>query len=205
MHEKLSKGLTLGLIGNLCFILFGIICYIYYKTYAPYSIMMPFIEAVAYISEAAGFICLLIAIILISKTIRMRKWIKISFPIYIATELILMVLELNSQFISFYKPYSLTLAILHAVFSAAVCFSFLSFDPGKICFEVVVTVAIGIMLGGMLGNILGIRIYFSIITNAVAYVFLFAAIKWMLSREMIEIDCHGDKARVAEFKSTLFG
>lgn len=204
MHEKLSRGLTLGLAGNLFFILFGIVCYIYYKTYDPYSIMMPFMEAVAYICEALGFICLLIAIINIGRAVRMRKWIKIGFPIYIAVELVLMIMELNSQYLSFYKPYSLALAILHAVFSALVCFSFLSLDPGKVPFEVVITVAIGIILGGMLGNILGIRIYFSIITNAFAYVFLFGAIKWLLSREMIEIDCHGDKARVAEFKSTLF-
>lgn len=204
MHEKLSKGLTLGLVGNIFFILFSLVCFAYYHVFGVEGIMVPFIEAIAYICEALGFIALVISIILLSRTMRMRIWLKIGFSVYIAVELALMIMELNSYRISFYDPYSLALAIVHSIFSAAVCFSFLSLDPGKVSFEVVVTIAIGLMLGGMFGNIFGIRIYFSILTNAVAYVFLFGAIKWLLAREMIEIDCHGDKARVAEFKSTLF-
>ncbi len=204
MHKKLSMGLTLGLIGNLFFVLFGIICFFYYQTFGVDGIVIEFIEVIAYACEAAGFICLLTAIILISRTVRMRIWLKISFPVYILAELVLMVFELNSYRLEFYEPYSLALAIVHAVFSALVCFTFLLLDPGKVCLEVMIVVAFGIILGGMLGNILGIRIYFSIITNAVAYSILFGSIKWMLSREMIEIDCHGDKARVAEYRSTFF-
>lgn len=204
MHKKLSAGLTLELVGNLFFILFSIICYFYYSTFGVDGIIIEFIEVIAYACEAAGFICMLIGIILIGKTVRMRIWLKIAFPIYILTELVLMVMELNSYRIDFYEPYSLALAIGHAVFSAAVCFTFLSLDPGKICLEVLIIVSFGIILVGMLGNIIGIRIYFSILTNAVAYSIMFAAIKWMLSREMIEIDCHGDKARVNEYKSSFF-
>lgn len=204
MHEKLSKGLTLGLVGNLFFVLFSIVCFIYYQTFGSIGIVIEFIEVIAYACEAAGFICLLISIILISRTVRMRKWLKITFPVYILTELILMIFELNSYRIDFYEPYSLALAIAHAVFSAAVCFTFLSLDPGKVCLEVMIVVSFAIILAGMLGNILGVRIYFSILTNAVAYSILFASIKWMLSREMIEIDCYGDKARVTEYKSTFF-
>lgn len=102
------------------------------------------------------------------------------------------------------SPYSLTLAVIHAIFSAAVCFAFLSLDPGKVPLEIAVTICFGVILGGMLGNVIGIRIYFSILTNAVAYTGLFASIKWMLSRGLIEIDCHGDKAKVDEYKSTFF-
>ena len=33
---------------------------------------------------------------------------------------------------------------------------------------------------------------------------LFASLKYMMKREMIEIDCHGDRARVAEYNSNTF-
>lgn len=204
MHEKLSKGLTFGLVGNIFFVLFSIICYIYYRVFGIEGIVVKFIEILAYACEAAGFVFLIMSIILISRTTRMRTWLKVGFSVYIAVELVLMVLELNSYRLNFYKPYSLTLSIVHSVFSAAVCFSFLSLDSGKRCLEIMVTVSIAIMLCGMLGNIFGIRIYFSILVNAVSFIVLFASIKWMLSREMIEIDCHGDRARVTEYKSTFF-
>lgn len=204
MHEKLSKGLTLGLVGNLFFVLFSIICFFYYYTFGINGIIITFIEVIAYACEVIGFICLILSIILICKTVRMRMSLKISFPVYIITEIVLMFLELNSYKMEFYKPYSLVLAIGHAVFSALVCFTFLSLDPGKVCLEILIVVSFAFILAGMLGNILGIRIYFSILTNAVAFSIMFATIKWMLAREMIEIDCYGDKARVAEYKSTFF-
>lgn len=205
MHKKLNNGLTFCLIGNICFVIFCIICLAYYKFFAGKGIIIRSFEAAAYFFEAAGFIAMLAGIILISVSMRMRTWIKLTFPVYIIAELVLMILELNSYRFEFYHPYSLLLAICHAVLSAAVCFTFISLDSGKKCLEVTIIIAVGIMLAGMLGNIIGYRIYFSILTNAVAYIFLFAAVKWMLSREMIEIDCHGDKARVVEYRSEFFG
>lgn len=204
MHGKLSRGLIYGLVGNLFFVLFSIVCYIYYKTFGIDGIVIKFIEVIAYVCEAAGFIFLLMSIINLCRTVRMRKLMKFGFSAYLLVELILMVLELNAFKFTFYNPYSLILAIFHSIFSAAVCFTFLSLDPGKTCLEIMVTVAVGIMLGGMFGNIFGIRIYFSILANALAYVILFASINRMLAREMIEIDCYGDKARVVEYKSTFF-
>ena len=204
MHEKLSKGLTLGLVGNIFFVLFSIVCVIYYAVFGVDGIVVPFIEVIAYTVEAMGFISLMISAFLVCRTVRNRIWLKISYFVYIAAELLFMIMELNSYRLDFYEPYSLALAIGHAVFSGAVCFSFLSLDPQKTCLEVMVTVSFAIILAGMLGNIIGIRIYFSILANAVSFLLLFASIKRMLAREMIEIDCYGDKARVAEFKSTLF-
>ena len=66
-----------------------------------------------------------------------------------------------------------------------------------------VLVCIAMMFAGMFGNIIGIRIYFSIIVNAVAFAVLFYSVRRLIAREEIEVDCHGDKARVAEFKSTF--
>lgn len=204
MHKKLNFGLNLGLAGNIMFIIFSAVCYFYYLIFNPESSFVKFLEITAYIFEFAGFASLILSDILISKTARMRNWLKIGFSVYIVTEAIMMTLELNSYRIDFYKPYSLLLAILHSIFSATVCFSFLTLDPDKKPFEVITIICIGIMLGGMMGNVIGIRIYFSILTNAISFTLLFASIKYMLKREIIEIDCYGDRARVAEYKSTFF-
>lgn len=204
MHKKLNFGLNLGLAGNIMFIIFSAVCYFYYLIFNPESSFVKFLEITAYIFEFTGFASLILSDILISKTARMRNWLKIGFSVYIVTEAIMMTLELNSYRIDFYKPYSLLLAILHSIFSATVCFSFLTLDPDKKPFEVITIICIGIMLGGMMGNVIGIRIYFSILTNAISFTLLFASIKYMLKREIIEIDCYGDRARVAEYKSTFF-
>ena len=205
MHEKLSKGILAGLIGNILFIAFALVVYIYYTTYDYDSAGTKFLEALAYLIEFSGFGLLIVSDVLICRTVRMRGWLKLGLSLYIAAEALMMFLELYSyKFEAFYRPYSLMLAILHSVFSALVCFTFLSLDPDKKCLEIMVTICIGIILGGMLGNILGIRIYFSILTNAFAFAILFGSLRYMLKREMIEIDCHGDRARVAEYNSNTF-
>ncbi|MCM1505536.1 MAG: hypothetical protein NC177_00150 [Ruminococcus flavefaciens] len=204
MHKKLNIGLNLGLIGNALFIAFSAVCYVYYLIFDPESAFVKFLEITAYIFEFSGFISLIISDILIIKTARMRDWLKIGFSVYIVVEAVMMTLELNSYRIDFYKPYSLLLAIVHSIFSAMICFSFLTLDPDKKAYEIIVIICIGIMLGGMFGNIMGIRIYFSIFTNAIAFTVLFGSIKFMLKRETIEIDCYGDRARVAEYRSTFF-
>ena len=204
MHRKLDFGLNLGLAGNIMFIIFSAVCYFYYLIFNPESSFVKFLEITAYICEFSGFAALIVSDILITRTARMRNWLKICFSVYIVTEAVMMTLELNSYRLDFYEPYSLVLAIVHSIFSAAVCFSFLTLDPDKKTYEIIVIICIGIMLGGMFGNVMGIRIYFSIFTNAIAFTILFASIKYMLKREIIEIDCYGDKARVAEYRSTFF-
>lgn len=204
MHKKLNIGLNLGLLGNALFIVFSAICYMYYLIFNPESSFVKFLEITAYVCEFSGFGALIASDILISKTARMRNWLKICFSVYIVVEAVMMTFELNSYRLDFYKPYSLLLAIVHSIFSASVCFAFLTLDPDKKAYEIITIICIGIMLGGMFGNIMGIRIYFSIFTNAIAFTLLFGSIKYMLKREIIEIDCYGDRARVAEYKSTFF-
>ena len=204
MHDKLNKGLTFGLVGNLLFVAFGLVCYIYYMTYEHSSVHSRVLEGMAYILEFSGFGLLALSEWLIYKTARMRVWLKISFALYIVMEAVMMILELNSFRLDWYKPYSLLLAIIHSILSAAVCFSFLALDPYKNKFEAIIIICIGIILGGMFGNILGIRIYFSIIVNAVAFSLMFFSVKYLLKKEEIEIDCYGDQARVVEYKSGFF-
>lgn len=205
MHKQLDLGLNLGLIGNALFICFAVVCYFYYLLYDPESAFIRGMEITAYILEFSGFLTLIVSDILISRTTRMRLWMKIAYTFYIVMEAFMMYCELNSfQVRNFYDPYSLVLAIVHSVISAAVCFSFLSLDPYKVNFEIVVIVCIGLILGGMFGNLIGIRIYFSILVNAVAFTVLFGAIKYLQKREDIEIDCHGDNAKVSDYSQKDF-
>lgn len=205
MRERLNKGLSLGFLGNVFFVMFGFICYIYYLTYDSDSAVSKAIEMIAYVVEFSGFGMLIFSDYLISVAVRMRKLMKIAYTAYIVVEVVLMIIELNSfTFRSFYDPYSVVLAIIHAVFSGLVCLSFLQLDPSRTRFEAVLVVCIGLIFGGMMGIVMGIRIYFSIIVNAVAFALMFFMIKFMLKNEDIEIDCHGDRARVAEYKSIVY-
>ncbi|MBR1738914.1 MAG: hypothetical protein IJ737_01360 [Ruminococcus sp.] len=204
-HERFSKGLSFGLAGNLLFVLFGMICFVFYKTYVHESVHSRILEAAAYFTEFLGFGLFLYAAWLISTSVRMRTLFKVGLTAYVVLEAVMMVLELNSYRISFYAPYSLALAIVHSIVSAAVCLSFLQLDPDRGRFELFVIVCIGVILGGMLGNILGVRVYFSIITNAFGFALMFWSIKYLLGREEMEVDCYGDRAQAAEYTSnTLF-
>ncbi|MCM1132144.1 MAG: hypothetical protein NC340_01600 [Ruminococcus flavefaciens] len=205
MQEKLTKGIFFGLIGNILFVVFGLICLLYYYTYNAESIFSKIIETLAYCTEFLGFGLLIYADYLLISSLRFRRMLKVSFSAYIILEAVMMFLELNAYNFSFYEPYSLPLAIVHAVVSAMACFAFLQLDAENTKYEVAVIVCITLILAGMLGNILGIRVYFSIIASALGFSVLFGAIHYLRGREEIEIDCYGDRATVAEFNSsTLF-
>jgi len=204
-QEKLTKGIFFGLVGNLLFVAFGLICLFYYYTYASESIFSKVIEVIAYCTEFMGFGLLLYSDWLLIKSIRLRRLLKVSFSVYIVLEAVMMILELNAYRIEAYEPYSLALAMIHAVVSGMVCFAFLQLDPDNVKWEVAIGACFTLIIAGMLGNILGVRIYFSIITNAVGFSVLFAAMKFFRDRGQIEIDCYGDRANAAEFSSsTLF-
>ncbi len=205
MHKKLSLGLILGLAGNLLFIAFALLAYWYYKIFDPTSGFVKFLEKVTYTVLFSGFICLVVSEVLLCITLRMRRLLKIANGLYIIMEAVLMYFELNTiRYRSFYEPYSFKLAIIHSLVSAVVCFMFVYLDPYKVQFEVVIIVCIGLIMGGMFGNLIGIRIYFSILVNAISYTLMYAAIIRLMKKETIEIDCYGDSARVAEYKSVFF-
>lgn len=205
MQEKLTKGIFFGLVGNILFVAFGLICLLYYYTYNAESIFSKIIEFIAYFTEFMGFGLLIYADYLLIASLRLRRMLKVCFSAYIVLEAVMMFLELNAYNFTFYQPYSLVLAIVHAVVSAAACFAFLQLDPENTKYEVAIITCIALILAGMLGNILGIRVYFSIMASALGFVVLFGAIHYLRSREEIEIDCYGDRANVAVFNSsTLF-
>lgn len=205
MQEKLTKGIFFGLIGNILFVVFGLVCLLYYYTYNAEGIFSRIIEAIAYMVEFMGFGLLIYADYLLIASLRLRRMLKVSFSAYIVLEAMMMFLELNAYNFFFYQPYSLALAIVHAVVSAMACFAFLQLDPDNTKYEIAIVACIALILAGMLGNIFGIRIYFSIMASALGFVILFGAIHYLRSREEIEIDCYGDRANVAVYNSsTLF-
>lgn len=204
MQEKLDKGLFFGLIGNALFVAFGVICYIFYLTYKDNSFFSRVLEAIAYCTEFLGFGLLIYADYLLAASLRLRNLLKISFTAYIVLEAVIMALELNSYRIEFYKPYSMAIAIVHAVISGAACLAFLQLDPDNPKFELTIVISIAMVFCGMLGVVLGIRAYFGVLINALSFAVLFALIRFLRSREEIEIDCNGDQARVAEYTSSMF-
>ena len=204
MNKHLPTCFKFGLAGNIFFVLFGIICMIYYAAFGDTNVIILPIEFAAYTCEVLGFIFIILTFVWFSRYLRHRLIMKISFSFYILMELVLMVIELNSYKFEFYEPYSVVLAIVHSIISAAVCFSFLSLDPTRVKFEMVIIATCAFILVGMIGGIINIRIYFGIIINALAYIFLFASIIYMLNHERLDIDCKGDKAKVSEYRSTFF-
>lgn len=203
MHERLNGGLRSCLLANLLFIVFCIICLIFYATYKADSFLSNTLEFLAYTAEFSGFAVFIWGDWLISSAVRFRGIMKLAMTLYIILEGVMMILELNSYRLDFYKPFSLLLAIIHSVASGLVCMSFIQLETDNKKLEVSVLVCIAIIFAGMLGNILGLRIYFSIMINAIAYALLFLLILRLIKREEVEIDCHGDRARVAEYRSTF--
>ena len=205
MHKKLKLGLDLGLIGNLCFVVFALLWLWFYNIYDPNSGFVSFLEKVTYLALFSGFACLAASEFLMWTTMRMRLTLKIGFALYIVMEAFMMYCELHSyEVMSFYEPYSLKLAMAHSIISGVVCFMFVYLDPYKTPYEILIIMCIGLIFGGMFGNLSGIRVYFSILMKAVAFLILFIGIREMMKREIIEIDCYGDRARVAEYRSVFF-
>ena len=126
MNKHLPTCFKFGLAGNIFFVLFGIICMIYYAAFGDTNVIVLPIEFAAYTCEVLGFIFIILTFVWFSRYLRHRLIMKISFSFYILMELVLMVIELNSYKFEFYEPYSVVLAIVHSIISAAVCFSFLS-------------------------------------------------------------------------------
>lgn len=203
MHEKLNGAILFAIIGNALFLLFAVICMIYYKTYTS-SVLSDILGAIDYTAEFIGFALLAFADYIIFTTVRGRKPMKLAFSGYILFEAIMMFLELNSYKFKFYAPYSIGLAIFHALVSGVVCFSFLSLEKDNKKLESLVIICTDIILGGMLGKVIGIRIYFSILVNAISFTLFFAGLRWLISRDELYIECHGDNANSVEYKSEFF-
>lgn len=197
--------IIMGIYSNIMFILFIIICLFYYDLYGNSGIASTPFEIIAYTVEALGFILMSISIIGIILVVRQRMIMKVLMAVYLVLEVVIMLADF--QFLSlgdWYNGYSKVLIISHAIFSAFVCLSYMSLDYKKIPFQIIVGIASCIMLAGMFCIIFNIRIYASVLTNSFAYLFLYIAMLIQLNLEVLQVDCYGDRATVAEYKSSFF-
>ncbi len=194
----------LGLIGNLLFVAFIIICLIYYYSLAKDGNYFFLFEFVAYGVEITGFVMFSLAVIWLDRLVRARRPMKILLLIYIVVEVLLMLMEFQLLFPHWYTGLSLPMTIAHSLFSAVVMFSMLSLDPQNKNLEAFVIIGCTIILAGMFLGLAGYHVYASVLTNAFAYIFFFAAMKNRLRIEEMEIDCYGDQAKVKSFSSTMF-
>ena len=193
-----------GRIANILFVVFVIVCLIYYYSIANkghYSV--PF-EIVAYTIETTAFVLFTLSVLWIERLVRARKFMKFLLIAYIAVEVFLMLLEFHLLPFRSYDGLSLGLIIAHVIFSAVVAFSLLMLDSQNKNLQWIVAITTCIVLGGMLTAIAGYRVYASILINAFAYIFFFTAMEYQLRLNEVEVDCYGDKAKVQNFTSTLF-
>lgn len=201
--------MKIGRLGNILFIVFIIVCLIYYYSLARKgNYVIPF-EVVAYGIEAAGFALFTTSIIWIDRLVRARVLMKVLLIVYIVVEVVLMLLEfqfLPWRFFRFftYNGISRWTVIGHALFSAGISFSLLMLEPHNKRLEIIVGITTGIILSGMFLAVPGYRVYASILLNAGAYIFFFTALQRQLVLEEVLVDCYGDQAKAADFSSTLF-
>ena len=200
----LEDCMKLGLLGNVLFIVFIVVCLIYYYSLAKNgNFVIPF-EIFAYVIEMSAFTFFTVSIVWIDRLVRARSVMKVLLIVYIVTEVILMLLEFKLLPFIPYNGLSLPLVIVHAVFSAGVGFSLLMLDPQNTKLQWIVGITCAIMLCGMLPGILGYGVYVSILFNAAAYIVFFAAMKRQVVLGEMDIDCYGDRAKEYKFKSSFF-
>ncbi len=204
MHPKLKKCFQLGQYANLLFLLFAVVCVVYYWLITRHGVELIVLEIAAYTIETSGFICMLLSLMNFWKIVRHRYLMKAMMLVYLIVEVVIMIMDFNADHFPFYESNSMWLNICHSIFSAATCFSYLALQPKNTALEISIIITVTIILSGMFGVIFGWSVYISIFANSVAYVVLFSLLRFLHSQERLEVDCHGDRARVQTFKSTFF-
>ncbi len=204
MHPKLKRCFHFGQYANILFLLFAFVSVLYYWLIKRHNIEVVALEIAAYTIETGGFVLMLLSLINFWKIVRDRYIMKAAMLIYLITEIVIMIMDFNAERLEFYQSNSMALNIGHSIFSAAICFTYLSLDPKNTALEVSIIVTITIILCGMIGTIFKMNVYLSLFANSIAYVVFFSILRFLHSQERIQIDCHGDRARVTEYKSSFF-
>ena len=206
MKYTVTDCMKLGRNGNILFVVFIVVCLIYYAIFSRHEIGLFYIcfEIVAYAVEVMGFALFTLSVFWLDRIVRARGVMKVLLTSYIVVEVVLMLFEFQLLPWTFYNGLSLGLTVTHAVYSAAVSYSLLMLDPHNKRVEIIVAVTSIIILAGMFPALAGYRVYASVLINAIAYIFFFSAMLRQLQLEEVMIDCHGDNAKVTVFESTMF-
>jgi len=204
MHPKLKRCFICGQYANILFLVFALFAYTYYWSIERHSLVLVPLEIAAYTVETGGFIFMLFSLINFHKIVRHRYIMKTAMLIYLIVEVVIMILDFNADKLSFYNSASMALNLTHSIFSAVICFTYLSLEPKNKTLEISIVITETIILSGMFGVIFGMHVYISLFANAIAYVTFFTIMRFLLSQERIMIDCHGDRAKEVKFKSSFF-
>ncbi len=204
MHPKLKRCFSCGQYANILFLLFAIFAAVYYWSIERHNLTIVPLEIAAYTVEVAGFLFMLFSLINFCRIVRHRYIMKTAMLIYLITEVVIMILDFNADRIPFYESGSMALNIGHSIFSAVICFTYLSLEPKNPALEAALIVTEIIILAGMFGVIFHLHVYISLFANSIAYVVFFSIMRFLLSQERIMIDCHGDRARETKYRSDFF-
>ncbi|MCQ2416599.1 MAG: hypothetical protein MJ071_02170 [Oscillospiraceae bacterium] len=202
----LKDCMKLGIIANLLFIAFIIVCLVYYYSFSKFELGALYVlyEIVAYTIETTAFVLFTLGVYWLDRLVRARGVMKVLLISYIVVEVVLMLFEFQFLPWTFYNGMSPILIVGHVIFSAAVSYSLLMLEPGNKKVQMIVAVTSIIILAGMFFVLNKSRVYSSILLNAGAYVFFFTAMLRQLEKEDVRIDCHGDQAEEKSFTSTMF-
>lgn len=204
MHPKLKRCFICGQYANILFLVFTFFSTIYYWSIKKHNLEIVALEISAYTVETGGFVFMLFSLLNFYKIVRERFIMKGAMLIYLITEIIIMIMDFNADKISFYNSASMILNLAHSIFSAVICFTYLSLEPKNTSLEIAIVITEIIILSGMFGVVFGMHVYISLFANSIAYVVFFSIMRFLLSQERIMIDCHGDQAKAHKFKSSFF-
>lgn len=204
MHPKLKRCFQFGQYANILFLVFTVVSVLYYWLIDRYGLELLVLEIAAYTIETAGFLIMLMSLVNFYKIVRHRYIMKAAMLLYLVTEVVIMVLDFNADRLEFFDSRSMWFNIIHSIYSAATCFTYLALEPKNTGLEVAIVLAVTLILTGMFGTIFSLSIYVSLFANSIAYVVFFSILRFLHAQERIMVDCHGDRAREQKFSSAFF-
>ncbi|MBR6618325.1 MAG: hypothetical protein IKL00_10710, partial [Oscillospiraceae bacterium] len=125
--------------------MFAFVSVLYYWLIKRHNIEVVALEIAAYTIETGGFVLMLLSLINFWKIVRHRYIMKAAMLIYLITEVVIMIMDFNAERLEFYQSNSMALNIGHSIFSAAICFTYLSLEPKNTALEVSIVVTITII------------------------------------------------------------
>lgn len=195
--QRFIRAMKLGVVANIFFIVFIVICFAYYFTLNHVNII---IEIFAYAVELTGFVLISFSTIDLIKSIKQSLFLKIAMPLYCIIEIVVMLLEVGFIKLPFWDSMSSVAIITHVVLSIFTVLAFLPLDINNKHLEITVVIISIIMLMGSLGY----RVYISVLINTVAFIALYGILLFQFNHEQISIQFNGMTVEPKRYKSTFF-
>lgn len=204
MHPNLKRCFSCGQYGNILFLLFALLAWLYYWSISRNGVEIVALEIAAYTVEVGGFVFMLFSLLNFHRIVRHRMLMKTAMLVYIIVEAVIMIIDFNYEKFPFWHANAMWLNIGHSIFSGAICFTYLALEPKNTGLEVAIIISEVIILAGMFGTVFHFPVYVTLLCNALAYVVFFSILRFLVAQERIMIDCHGDRARETKYRSDFF-